>query len=65
MSIKTEDELAYNKDSVTAVCKHSHNLGHLTGSENFKVLTRSHQQQISSAAQRGSYDRGGQTNDHK
>ena len=38
MSIKTENELAYNEDSATAVCKHSHDLGHPTGLENFRVI---------------------------
>ena len=37
ISIKTDNGLAYNVKSATAVRKHSHDLGHASGAENFKT----------------------------
>ena len=38
ISIKTDNGLAYNVKSATAVRKHSHDLGHASGAENFKIV---------------------------
>ena len=38
LSIRTDKILTYNENSATAVCKHSHDLGHPSGLENFKII---------------------------
>ena len=38
VSIKTDNELTYNENTATAVCKHSHDLDHASGIENFQVI---------------------------
>ena len=38
MSIKTDKAYAFNENTATAVCKHSHDLGHQAGMENFKII---------------------------
>ena len=38
MSIRTDNALTYNENTATAVCKHSHDLDHPSGLENFKII---------------------------
>ena len=38
LSFRTGNSLSYNENSATAVCKHSHVLGHPSGLENFKII---------------------------
>ena len=38
MSIRTDNALTYNENTATAVCKHSHDLDHPSGLDNFKVI---------------------------